>query len=257
MELNNYSWNDIRLVDVFRAQSGEAGVHLLGKGSTDIFQLGLKLSGVSDITYDGKRYSFAADSVLYLPKEKRGDVEYKKTISESGESICIFFESSSRLPTTPFLADNVDSYLQGMFARLCGMYRRRDRDIFACMSTFYDILSALNGEMKPKHDDMADALAYLDEHASDKYVEIRVLAERAGMSEDRFRHKFKQRYNASPLEYFHMLKTEHAKVMLHDKGASVGTVALSLGFEDLNYFSRFFKKHVGVSPSEYKKKCMM
>lgn len=257
MNLYNYAWNDIRLVDIFRVESGETGVRLFGKGSTDIYQIGLKLSGVSDITYDGKRYFFAADSVLYLPKEKRDDVDYRKIIRERGESICIFFESSSRLPTTPFLVDNVDTYLQGMFLRLCDMYARRDRDILACMSAFYDILSNLNAKMTPKLDDMADALAYICEHVSDKYVEIRELAERIGMSEDRFRHKFKQRYNASPLEYFHMVKTEHAKAMLHDKDVSVGAVAASLGFDDLNYFSRFFKKHVGISPSEYKKKCMM
>ncbi|MFN6379092.1 MAG: helix-turn-helix domain-containing protein [Flavobacteriales bacterium] len=57
-------------------------------------------------------------------------------------------------------------------------------------------------------------------------------------------------YGKTPLE----LKTDsiitNAHVMLADRKMSVTEIALSLGFEDMAYFSRFFKKRTGKTPSE-------
>lgn len=43
-----------------------------------------------------------------------------------------------------------------------------------------------------------------------------------------------------------------AKIMLDDLGLSVATVAEKLQFSDQFFFSKFFKKHTGISPSKYK-----
>jgi AraC-like DNA-binding protein len=43
-----------------------------------------------------------------------------------------------------------------------------------------------------------------------------------------------------------------AKIMLDDLGLSVATVAEQLQFSDQFFFSKFFKKHTGITPSKYK-----
>ena len=48
-----------------------------------------------------------------------------------------------------------------------------------------------------------------------------------------------------------MVITE-AKIMLHDLSMSVGNVADALHFSDQFFFSKFFKNHTGLTPSEYK-----
>jgi AraC family transcriptional regulator, transcriptional activator of pobA len=43
-----------------------------------------------------------------------------------------------------------------------------------------------------------------------------------------------------------------AKVLLKHTDLSMADIAFKLGFNDQSYFSRFFKKHSGISPKEYK-----
>lgn len=53
-------------------------------------------------------------------------------------------------------------------------------------------------------------------------------------------------------EYVHRLKISEAKNMLLNTHQSVKDTALSLGFKDVFYFSRLFKKYVGVSPQHFR-----
>lgn len=43
-----------------------------------------------------------------------------------------------------------------------------------------------------------------------------------------------------------------AKVLLRDGKQSVGDIAFALGFDELNTFSRFFKRETGTTPTEYR-----
>ena len=42
-----------------------------------------------------------------------------------------------------------------------------------------------------------------------------------------------------------------AKVLMNQNPINVGELAFALGFEDPSYFTRFFKKHTGITPTEY------
>ena len=44
-----------------------------------------------------------------------------------------------------------------------------------------------------------------------------------------------------------------AKVLMQRKNMSVSEIAFETGFEDVSYFGRFFKKHTGFAPTEYRK----
>ena len=63
---------------------------------------------------------------------------------------------------------------------------------------------------------------------------------------------FKEQTGYPPLQYINKLRIERAKQLLADAGLSVSECAETLGFTDVNYFSRLFRKFTGVSPSKYK-----
>jgi AraC-like DNA-binding protein len=48
-----------------------------------------------------------------------------------------------------------------------------------------------------------------------------------------------------------------AKRLLVNKNTSISEIAYYLNFADNSYFSKFFKKHVGVSPEEFRKKYLV
>jgi AraC family transcriptional regulator, transcriptional activator of pobA len=62
----------------------------------------------------------------------------------------------------------------------------------------------------------------------------------------------KQETGKTALELIHLHVISEAKNMLIAGERSISEIAYHLGFENPPYFSRLFKKEVGVSPSEYK-----
>lgn len=56
----------------------------------------------------------------------------------------------------------------------------------------------------------------------------------------------------TPLQYIHDRKMLEARRLLHYSDLQIKEIAYEIGYEDLQTFSRFFKKHEGISPSEFK-----
>ena len=67
-------------------------------------------------------------------------------------------------------------------------------------------------------------------------------------------HRFKRSTGKSFREYLCELRIEDAKTLLCYSFLSVTEIALSVGFCDSTYFASVFKRCVGVSPSEYRKR---
>lgn len=82
---------------------------------------------------------------------------------------------------------------------------------------------------------------------------LREMAAQAGLSESQFSHLFKQQTGHPPLAYFIHLKMQHACSLLAMTQLSIQEIAQEVGYSDGYYFSRLFKKVIGVSPSEYRR----
>ncbi len=63
---------------------------------------------------------------------------------------------------------------------------------------------------------------------------------------------FKRMTGRTALAYINEYRTEKAAVLLAETDDPIGEVGAKVGFEDLNYFSRVFKKIKKCSPSEYR-----
>ena len=66
--------------------------------------------------------------------------------------------------------------------------------------------------------------------------------------------RFSQRYQKTITEHINGVRIERAKMLLQETEAPIGNIALNVGFVDINYFSRVFKKIIGVSPLAYRKR---
>lgn len=64
---------------------------------------------------------------------------------------------------------------------------------------------------------------------------------------------FSKIHSKSPLQYIKERRLLEARRLLIYSDKQIQEVAYEIGFEDIQAFSRFFKKQEGVSPSEFKK----
>lgn len=97
---------------------------------------------------------------------------------------------------------------------------------------------------------LAPAVRYLLEHTTDK-INCKELAKQCCLSTAQFYNLFHAEYNTTPLEYRNQLLVNQAILLLRNGEFSITEISEMLGFETVAYFSRFFKKHLGISPSEY------
>ena len=74
------------------------------------------------------------------------------------------------------------------------------------------------------------------------------------LSTSHFARAFKKQYGISPIQYLLGIRIEKAKTLLEETNLKVGDIASSVGFSAQQRFNDIFKKHLGVSPSEYRQK---
>ncbi|MBQ7900963.1 MAG: helix-turn-helix transcriptional regulator [Clostridia bacterium] len=66
-------------------------------------------------------------------------------------------------------------------------------------------------------------------------------------------HFFKKNKGITIKGYVNNLRIENAKQLLKSTGLSIDEISFAVGFGDISYFSKVFKAHVGLSPTEYRK----
>ncbi|MBQ2966606.1 MAG: AraC family transcriptional regulator [Clostridia bacterium] len=115
-------------------------------------------------------------------------------------------------------------------------------------------MSLHKGESKRKVTPVDEAIEYISENYLSEAVKISHLANLCHMSEANFRRVFRKETGMSPKEYLSDLKVKRANVLLSYPDVTVAAIAEDLGFSDVSYFIRFYKKQTGKSPGKFKYK---
>lgn len=84
-------------------------------------------------------------------------------------------------------------------------------------------------------------------------ISISALAKECGYSSTQFRVLFKKYFNMSPKEYIIKVKLENAQFLLANSSDTVAAISENLSFNSPSHFIDCFKKHFGVTPTEYRK----
>ena len=82
-------------------------------------------------------------------------------------------------------------------------------------------------------------------------ISVEDLCSHFAISRSTLQSLFKKYINEPPKKYINDLKMAHAQRLILEGKRSITEVSLKLGFTSIHYFSRKFKAHYGMSPSEY------
>lgn len=83
-------------------------------------------------------------------------------------------------------------------------------------------------------------------------LNLDTLAHYSQLSKFHFAKKFKELTDTSPIQHFINMKIQQACSRLDNSNDPIKQIAEELGYNDPYYFSRLFKKTVGMSPKQYR-----
>ncbi|HRU42319.1 MAG TPA: response regulator, partial [Candidatus Diapherotrites archaeon] len=86
----------------------------------------------------------------------------------------------------------------------------------------------------------------------DRNISLSAVSDSLFMNKSYISEVFKQKTGLSFIEYLTIVKMERAKKLVGDGRLKTYEVAELLGFKDIEYFSRLFKKYTCLTPNEYR-----
>lgn len=103
------------------------------------------------------------------------------------------------------------------------------------------------------HDETINKAVAVINQKFDKNLNMDELADACELSHAQFYRRFYRAMNCSPYNYVLKLRLQKARDLLANTSLPVYEVGRLCGFEDEYYFSNFFKKHMGISPTAFRK----
>lgn len=96
-----------------------------------------------------------------------------------------------------------------------------------------------------------DIVSYVEKYYMEE-LSLEKLSNVFFLSREHISRKFKQKTGMLLSKYITKLRTDQAKRWLRETEKSIYSISLMLGYQDEKYFSKLFKKVVGMTPFEYR-----
>lgn len=169
-----------------------------------------------------------------------------------------FFFPSPRVPISPSLRQACWRLLDMIISTQPDQHGRIEQEVEALITAAIDAAMApVNTEGLPSRAPMLDhrlraAIAYMREHVADP-IAVEDMAGKVGLSRAHFFSLFRDQLNTTPQVFWSAVRVEEAVRRLVLREEPLTSVALELGFSSPGNFSRFFKEHMGVTPSRFRR----
>lgn len=100
---------------------------------------------------------------------------------------------------------------------------------------------------------MDTLLAYIEENIGDSELRVDDMASQLRMSRTVFYERIKEIADMAPADFLRHVRMQRAEELIKGTREPFSQISYQVGFTDPKYFSKCFKKHTGMSPSEYRK----
>ena len=102
----------------------------------------------------------------------------------------------------------------------------------------------------PREQIVAVVTEFVKNHLADEQLSVETMAAQLNTSRTGLYQDMHDEFRLTPANFIMKMRMQHAEVCLR-QGLTVREVSLRCGFSDPKYFSKVFKKHYGILPSNY------
>ncbi len=224
-------------------------------------------SGILEM--DGKIYRLRRGDMILIPRGKKHSMRHteKKHLEKFYLHFTLeltgginFFDTPDFVDISPIVSflkeyDRIFKTFSEMFSAYNALHRlafltHMNAVTLSAVSLYID--KKLSAKEEPGNF-FADVINLMQNTLSG--LSLKTLSDMVFLSPEHFVRKFKSVYGISPMKFYDRLRIDFATAAIREGNCSFAEIAENLGITDLTYFSKFFKKHVGISPSEYRRTC--
>lgn len=221
----------------------------------------------------GKKQLVTANQYFILPAGKShvyaADEHHPWTIywvHFSGEQAEIYAEGAQIphdiMPNIRSRISDRNNIFEEMFATLDMGYGRENLRYVSSLLHYYlaslrylqqfrNAKQSIKVEMLDEGSMVAAAIHFMKENM-EKPIKLQDIADFVGYSASHFSMMFKKTTGHSPLSYINMMKIRHACTLLEQTEMKINQICHKIGISDCYYFSRLFRKTMGLSPKDYR-----
>lgn len=231
------------------------------------YQLIYVANGCVHFFFDGKEQIVEkGHTVLFRPGDPQIYDVYPK---EQGEFFWVHFTGSEveAVLDECGIPRGCNVFWVGVTSDIRGMYCQMIREL-QTQKTYYEellqmnlrhLFLLMNRHLTERPDAEADfqgeiiqAIGWFERHWREP-ISIEDYAVRNRMTAYWFRQKFKAFTGTTPTQYVINLRITNAMNLMENTDYNIEQIAEAVGYDNPSYFRRLFRKHTGISPSEYKK----
>lgn len=237
------------------------------KGRID-YQLLYVASGKAHFYFDGKdREVTAGHMILFQPRQEQ---HYEYFAKDKPEVYWVHFtggDVKNILRRYEIPLDNPVFY-SGSSSTYAYLFKEMINELQTCRVGYQELLEMYlrqifllvqrsRQERKPTvssyiQEEMEYARRYFNEHYNEP-ISIEEYAQSRGMSVSWFLRNFKQITTMSPMQYILSIRINNAVSLLETTDYNITEISAIIGYDNPLYFSRIFRKQIGMSPSDFRK----
>lgn len=221
------------------------------------YQLLYLVSGQFDVKYDNKKYHLTQGFVIYPPNMPQKYVDYENTqriwvhfTGINAEKIIEEYHLKPGVYTTGKSPLVKEMLLQLIVEHTNKPFISSEKGML--LSILSTLGKLVNNVENISNDKIHEAITFITMHYNTD-INIKELANSCNLSQSRFMYLFKEQTGMAPHAYLQTLRIKHSMTLLTSTQLKIVEIGKQCGYEDSLYFSRIFKKLVGISPKEYRK----
>ncbi len=234
----------------------------------------------NEFIIDGKKYTFSKNQIVFFTEfhnievHKKGPSKFLRfnrpffcIIDHDIEVSCkgILFFGASQLPIITISDEEVDHFqtLWKMFTiemhskdnlQIGMLQMMLKRYLILCTRLYKEQRQYSN--IKKENDIIREFNFLVEQHFNTKHT-VAEYAELLFKSPKTISNTFSKIGSKTPLSYIQDRKMLEARRLLYNTDIQIQEIAYKIGYNDIQTFSRFFKKKQGVSPSKYREKNLL